>query len=325
MDERLSEVFLQSGTLNIEELGSAPLTMIHGGAGPADPKGERILEARRALEEVLEILNSEKVAPSDFDWLRSWGRDFNCPVVTTALRAAYELEKHPNFNAGLGSVLQEDGKPRLSASFMESRHRQFTAIVNGQHYPFASLLAYALQGEKHGIRDGDGVEDLIRRWQLPRWNLVTQARSTRWVKQMLETPKKTGSHGTIGCVSVSRDGHLASVTSTGGVGYEPRGRIGDTPTIAGNFTSRRAAVSCTGRGEQIVDLGLAVRVATRVDEGQGLGEALGEVLQEGLKREMSLAAIAVASDPNGKVHWALGSTAPTFIWGRLFGGKVECF
>ncbi|MCB0365629.1 MAG: isoaspartyl peptidase/L-asparaginase [Bdellovibrionaceae bacterium] len=325
MDERLSEIYLRTGSRELGNLVQRPLTLIHGGAGPGDPKGERIQEARTALQTIISELQHKTQPPAELGWLSHPARQVDCPATRMALNVAVAMERHPSFNAGIGSVLQEDGKARLSASFMESQYRQFTAVMNGQDYPFASLLAFALQGEKHGIRDADGVEDLIRQWDLPRFEMVTATRSARWIKQMMENPRRTGSHGTIGCVSLDGKKHLASVTSTGGVGYEPRGRVGDTPTIAGNYTSRRAAVSCTGRGEQIIDLALAVRVATRVDEGQGLSEALGDILKEGLEREMSLAAIAVAWDDDGLAHWALGSTAPTFIWGRIEDNSTECF
>jgi len=58
-------------------------------------------------------------------------------------------------------------------------------------------------------------------------------------------------HGTVGCVCLDMDGHLAAGTSTGGVSGKMSGRVGDSPIIgAGTYAEDGlAAVSCTGNGE----------------------------------------------------------------------------
>ena len=63
-------------------------------------------------------------------------------------------------------------------------------------------------------------------------------------------------------------------TSTGGRGHEAVGRVSDTPTPAGNYASGEVAISATGFGEQILDLNVAGRIATRVTDGLSLEESL---------------------------------------------------
>lgn len=329
MESLRENIFLKSGSCEAQALKTGPLTLVHGGAGPADPKGEFVEQARQALSKILQSIVGEKKLSSQADWLRDQGRYPTKAAQLAVLGAAEGLEREPLFNAGIGGVLQEDGLPRLSASFMDNQRRHFSAVINGRDYPYASLLAYYLQWEKHSLRDAQGFEDLLRNLNLTKQPLVTPQKFQRWVDGVRKIsrvePRQTGSHGTIGSVAVSAQGDLAAVTSTGGVGLEPRGRVGDTPSIAGNYCGQRVAISCTGRGEEIIDLGLAIRVGAKVDEGGQLATVLGEVLEEGLGRKMSLAAIAVARDNNGRCSWALGSTAPTFLWGLAEGGKSLVF
>jgi len=313
-------VVVQTGRISRAQLQNGPLLMLHGGAGPGDPQGERMKEARRDLQLILQSLIQDRFSFSSPSWLRRAHREPQSPIEQAVLRGAWELERHPGFNAGVGAVLQEDGRARLSASFMENRWRRFSAVINETQYPFASQLAYFLQPEKHRIRDGEGALELTRELGIESQTLETPERYLKWIQQMHEAtgrPRPSGTHGTIGCVGLSFDGQLAAVTSTGGVGFEPRGRVGDTPTIAGNFVSERVAVSCTGRGEQIIDLGLAVRLATLVDGGCPLDEALRTLFNEALQRQFSLAAIVVATDREGNPHWGWGTTANTLVWGRI--------
>jgi L-asparaginase len=147
---------------------------------------------------------------------------------------------------------------------------------------------------------------------------VTAARRRKWQRQ--QGTGTTGRSGTIGCVCGSAEGTVAAVTSTGGVGNETVGRIGDTPGIAGTWCDGRTAVSCTGQGEQIVNLGLAHRIGLRVEDGASLETALRRSLEEARLRAFEVAAIAVHWEPEaGRIAWAAGGTAEVFCWSRATG------
>src|SRR6185295_5224438 len=61
-------------------------------------------------------------------------------------------------------------------------------------------------------------------------------------------PSDGGEHGTVGAVALDRYGHVAAATSTGGVAWKRRGRIGDSAVIgAGTYADDTAgAASATG-------------------------------------------------------------------------------
>src|SRR5690606_19607329 len=87
-------------------------------------------------------------------------------------------------------------------------------------------------------------------------------------------------HGTVGAVAAGSEGELWACTSTGGRGHESVGRVSDSPTPAGNYACPRVAISATGFGEQILDLNVCGRIATRVLDGATLEEALARTFDE---------------------------------------------
>ncbi len=77
------------------------------------------------------------------------------------------------------------------------------------------------------------------------------------------------------------------------------GRVSDSATVAGNFASSSAAVSCTGVGEELVESAVAVKIVTRVDDGKSLEDAFKKTFTEFRKRKGRGAAIGV--DKTGAV------------------------
>lgn len=61
---------------------------------------------------------------------------------------------------------------------------------------------------------------------------------------------------------------------------EMSGRVGDTPTVAGNYASSLAGISCTGIGEEIVNNATAARVVVRVEDGMSLATAVNKTIKE---------------------------------------------
>lgn len=101
------------------------------------------------------------------------------------------------------------------------------------------------------------------------------------------------------------EGRLAAATSTGGGRFNGPERISDSATVAGNYASAYAAISCTGIGEHIIDDGLAVRLETLVREGLSVVEASERIYRDALARQRVYGWIAV--DRRGA--WAMCRTA----------------
>jgi len=121
-----------------------------------------------------------------------------------------------------------------------------------------------------------------------------------------------GRHGTVGAVACAADGELWACTSTGGRGHEAVGRISDSPTPAGNYACPAVALSATGFGEQILDLNLCGRIATRVLDGASLTDALARSFDEATAHGALVGVIAVT--PAGEVGYAHTTEACGVAW-----------
>ncbi len=124
-------------------------------------------------------------------------------------------------------------------------------------------------------------------------------------------------YGTVGAVAVDADGHVAAATSTGGLTGKRWGRIGDSPLIgAGTYADNRAAaVSCTGSGEQFMQVGAAHEICARI-------RMAGEAAQTAT--EAILAEIG-AMDGVGGIIFATpaGETGFAFTTLGLFRGRAD--
>jgi isoaspartyl peptidase/L-asparaginase-like protein (Ntn-hydrolase superfamily) len=79
---------------------------------------------------------------------------------------------------------------------------------------------------------------------------------------------------TVGVVVSDGCGNFAAATSTGGISYMIRGRIGDSPLIGcGIYAGHNGAVVATGIGEEIIRRLLSKQVYDQIENGMTPQEA----------------------------------------------------
>lgn len=231
-----------------------PSIVIHAGAGPLLPSRLHEQKARDSLLSIVRMAFEKLVAGEK-------AIDVVCFAVT-------QLEDDPQFTAGTGGMLQSDGVARLSCSLMNGANKRFSGVMNIEEVKNPIQIAKVLQSEKDRVLAAQGALTFARSKGFLYYDPRTNESIAEWKRRQennelgLETLV-----GTVGAVCVDVYGDLSAGTSTGGKGMEIVGRVGDTPTIAGNYASSRSAVSCTGVGEEINESGLAVKICTRVDDG----------------------------------------------------------
>ena len=258
-----------------------PVLVIHGGTGSRPPRSrlERLRRSLRAIcEEAYAHLRTHSALES----------------VALAVRL---LEDAPLFNAGTGSVLQEDGRARMSASVMDGSGVRFAAVLNIERVRHPILVAQALLHDEDRVLAGAGAVRFARSLGFPPWNPVTPLRLRQWRRRR----RDQSSLGTVGAVALDRAGRLAVATSTGGKGFERVGRVSDSGLPVGNYANAQAAIACTGNGEDIVDEGLAVRIAQRVADGASLARAFSRTFGELRARRRHAGADGVSRD--GRWRW----------------------
>jgi len=227
--------------------------MVHGGAGALDNVKDN-KTALRYLESIRRILEH--------------GRE----VMTlggSALQAveacASLLEDDPVFNAGCGSVLNENGKVEMDAAIMDGRDLSAGAVAAVENIANPVQLARLVMAEsEHVMLISEGAmrfADHCGMERVPEDYFYTPERIEQLHyarlqhKVMLdhddsEEDSEDQKYGTIGAIARDPDGNLAAATSTGGIVNKRMGRVGDSPIIgAGVYADNETcAVSATGFG-----------------------------------------------------------------------------
>lgn len=267
-----------------------PKIVIHGGCGAREDAGTSFFDYHQHLQPIIE---------RSYQFLQKTD-----DATLTAVFAARLLEDDPIFNAGTGSRVQQDGQIRMSASIMDSVRNKFAGVINIQNVEHPVEVARRLMEQHHSVLGGDQVTQFAHQvMDLPVYNLMTEQ---RW-QEYLELKK--GLTGTIGVVVLDNQNRICAVTSTGGAGFEVPGRVGDSPTVAGNYASAVMGVSCTGVGEHILNNATAVKLHTRVEDGMKLQNAADKTIAQSEALGDYVGFIAI--DALGEIATASTSIAQT--------------
>ena len=225
-------------------IGGRRSISVHGGAGGRE---DETSAARAAAVDA--------AAAAGFAILAAGGSSLDAVIA-----AVERLEDDPLFNAGVGSVLTEDGTVELDASIMSGADLRAGAVacVRGVWHPIALARAVMDEGREVFLV-GAPAEAVARRRGLRVVEpdaLVTPEARRRWRARGGDPRGET-----VGAVARDAHGHVAAATSTGGVAGQRAGRVGDSAVIgAGTYADDTiGAGSATGPGEAIIRVGL-VRV-----------------------------------------------------------------
>lgn len=248
---------------------------IHGGAGHFDT--EQLSPAQQtAYRASLEAALKEGGAV-----LNAGGTAVDAVVATISL-----LEDDSLFNAGRGAVYTAEGVHELDASIMRGEDRNCGAItgLQGYRHPIA-VAREVMDRSEHVFFSGpgaarfaeqQGAESAEESW------FDTQKAHARYLRALKRDTTRE-KFGTVGCVALDTEGHLAAGTSTGGMTYKRHGRIGDSPVIgAGTWADdRTCAISATGWGEYFIRTAVAHDIHARMlHGGQGLQSAADATIQD---------------------------------------------
>ena len=244
--------------------------MIHGGAGTVDNASEYTPNLERILQEGQRLLASGSSA---------------LDAVTTCVSM---LEDDAMFNAGRGSVLNEDGNVEMDAAIMDGLDITAGSVAGIRNVKNPIQLArLVMEKSGHVMLIGKGAMKFgaIYNVQIEpdayfltekRVNQLKEAKAKEIVGldhglQIADEKKK----GTVGAVARDTFGNLAAATSTGGITNKKFGRVGDSPIIgAGVFADNETcAVSATGYGEQFLRTVLSKTTSTYVAQGMTAQDA----------------------------------------------------
>jgi len=279
--------------------------VVHGGAG-----------AERADERKARRMGVQRAAEAGWSALRA-GRS----ALDAVVAAVVVLENDPSFNAGLGSVLTEDGGVEMDASVMEGTALRAGAVgaVAGVVNPI-KLARVLLEEGREVLRVGEPAAEAARAHGLvvvAPDAMIHERAHRRWLERR---PAPGETVGAVACDGTS----VAAATSTGGVAGKRRGRIGDSALIgAGTYADDRVgAGSATGPGEAIIRIGLVHRALDLIAAGAtpaAAARAALDVLAQRIGAEAGL----ILLDPQGGVGVAHTTPAMPAAWVTYASGRVE--
>jgi len=251
-----------------------------------------------------------RIVKDAYDYLK------NHTALETVVYAVSLLEDDELFNAGIGSMIQSDGKIRMSASLMDGVTKKMSGVINIEEVKNPILVALRLQSEDDRILGGEGAIDFARKNGFEKFSTEIPQRRAEY-----EAKLKSMGHGTVGCVALDKNGNIAAATSTGGKGFELVGRVSDSATVAGNYANDFCGVSLTGVGEDIVSGAMAAKIVTRVTDGFSLQEAVNKTFEEIKPFEGFAGAICI--DKYGNI--AHQDSFPSMVFASFDGEKEDVF
>lgn len=276
--------------------------IIHGGFFSESDQSHEVKTAKQD--------SLQRIAREAFDYLQS-----NSAFDTVAYAVSL-LENDPLYNAGTGSQIQGDGIIRMSAAVMDGQTQKLSGVINIQDVKNPVFVAKSLMKEDDRVLGGEGAKIYAEEHGFEDYSTEIPQRRKEYEEKL-----KSGGKGTVGCVAIDKNGHLAAATSTGGKGFEIPGRISDSATVAGNYANLFCAVSCTGVGEDIVSNATASKIVTRVTDGMDLKTAFDRTFEE-LKAVDGFAG-AIAVDRNGNVYHQ--DSYPTMVFASFDGTEFTVF
>ncbi|MFK5855923.1 MAG: isoaspartyl peptidase/L-asparaginase [Bacteroidota bacterium] len=234
-------------TYTKQETPSKYVLVIHGGAGT-------ILKGNLSPEKEQQYLHKlEEALFVGAEVLKTGGTSLDAVTKTIIV-----LENSPLFNAGKGAVFTAEGVNEMDASIMDGKTGGAGAVAGVRNVKNPILAARAvMEKSNHVLLTGAGADEFAKKQGLDMVDssyFFTQRRYKSFEKVKAKQKVENKKHGTVGAVALDIYGNLAAATSTGGMTYKMKGRVGDSPIIgAGTYADNNTcAVSATGHGEYFI-------------------------------------------------------------------------
>jgi len=191
-------------------------------------------------------------------------------ILDAVERCANVVEIDPeDSSVGYGGLPNEDGDVELDASIMFGPTHRCGAVAALRRIKTPSSVArLVMERSDHMLLVGEGALRFALAHGFKEEDLLTEKSRLEWLKwkeNMSEKddwlPPAGGKYGgegrpqgTINVLAVGGQGDMAGITSTSGLAFKIRGRVGDSPIIgAGLYLDNRVgAAGATGRGEEVI-------------------------------------------------------------------------
>lgn len=279
--------------MNTSEQSSPLAIIVHGGAWniPAEYQEAHVRGC---------------VAAAKVGWEVLLGGGSALDAIERAIRL---MEDDPTYDAGIGSVLTAEGTVELDAGLMDGETLKIGAVAGIKHYATPiSIARRVLEKTEHHLLVGAGAEAYAAAEGFEAIANEALIVEREWAAYQgfqagrVTAAESFGGHDTVGAVALDAQGCIAAGNSTGGVSFSLVGRVGDAPLPGVGFYADNhfGGVACTGSGEHIMRVGLALRAMQALEAGMTAQQAANQALNLLIQRVSGKAGLIVL-DKNGEV------------------------
>jgi len=304
------------------------MIVVHGGAGLAERSQIDLDKEKLYKESILECLKA------GFNILKNNGSSLEAVEAAIAV-----MEDNTLFNAGRGSVLNEEGFCEMDASIMDGSTLKSGGVCSARTIKNPiKCCKHILEKSEHVLFSGQGADRYAKqhnietmeesyfitenrkllqenqkkcdKTSLDEVEVVKNDKDDVFNYQPVETPTLPTKIGTVGCVAIDVFGNMSAGTSSGGISNKKLGRVGDSPVIgSGTYANNdTCAISMTGHGEFIIRAVAAYDIHCNMEYGKkNLKEACNHLIYETLDRKMNTKAGLIAVDREMNVEMPFNS------------------
>ena len=149
--------------------------LIHGGFFSESSQSDETKHKKQ--EALLEIIK------------KGYNHLLNHNALETVIYTSSLLEDCPLFNAGIGSLIQGDGKIRMSAAIMDGKSSTFSGVINIENVKNPVLVAEKLLLEEDRVLSGDGAKIFATSKGFESFSTETKERRSEYNKKLPSSRK----------------------------------------------------------------------------------------------------------------------------------------
>jgi N4-(beta-N-acetylglucosaminyl)-L-asparaginase len=208
-----------------------------------------------------------------------------------------------NTSVGFGGLPDEDGEVTNDAILFWGPPHAVGAVggIKRIKRPI-SVARKVMEKTKHTLLVGDDATRFAVKMGWKEEDLLTEKARKLW-EAWKKAPNRPDywNHDTIGMVAIDRNGDLCAGTSTSGLAFKIKGRVGDVaiPGAGAYVDNEVGGVAATGNGDVMMRFGLALMAVEFMRAGRSPSEACSRSLQRVEAKGYKVTACLVAIDKKG--------------------------
>jgi len=220
-------------------------------------------------------------------------------------RGVNQAELDPgNPSVGFGGLPDEEGEVTDDAIIFWGPKHAAGAVggIKRIKRPI-SVARKVMEETRHTLLVGDDATRFAVKMGWKEEELLTEKARKSWEFWKNDPERWTfWNHDTIGMVAIDRNGDLCAGTSTTGLAFKIKGRVGDSaiPGAGAYVDNDVGGVAATGNGDVMMRFGLALMAVEYMREGRSPSEACARSLKRILAKGYRVSAFLVALDKKGE-------------------------